>query len=73
LQAESDAPVEFKKWVKKLENECGINIRMGPLDNVKELVAEEMKDLCDGINRGRGSKVDCGESMFWYSLSHSSG
>jgi hypothetical protein len=47
LQAESDAPVEFKKWVKKLENKCGINVRTGPLDNAKELVAEEMKDLCD--------------------------
>jgi hypothetical protein len=47
LQAESDVPVEFEKWVKKLENKCGINIRMGPLDNAKELVAEEMKDLCN--------------------------
>jgi len=43
----SNALIEFRKWVNLMENSTDKNIRMVIFDNVKELVAGQMKELCD--------------------------
>jgi hypothetical protein len=53
LRAKSDAPVEFEKWAKKVENDCGRNLRTVLFDNARELVAGKMKALCDA----RGTRI----------------
>ena len=47
LRAKSDAPAEFEKWVKLMENGTDKNVRTVMFDNAKELVAGRMKELCD--------------------------
>jgi len=42
-----NAPIEFGKWVNLMENSTDKNIRTVIFDNVKELVARWMKELCD--------------------------
>jgi hypothetical protein len=53
LRAKSDAPVEFEKWAKKVENDRGRNLRTVLFDNARELVAGKMKALCDA----RGTRI----------------
>jgi len=43
----SNAPIEFGKWVNLMENGTDKNVRMVIFDNAKELVAGQMKELCD--------------------------
>jgi len=43
----SNAPIEFGKWVNLMENSTNKNIRTVIFDNAKELVAGQMKELCD--------------------------
>jgi len=42
-----DPLIEFGKWVNLMENGTDKNIRTVIFDNVKELVARWMKELCD--------------------------
>jgi len=45
-----DAPAIFKKLVKLMENGTDENVRTVIFDNMKELVAGQMKELCDEHN-----------------------
>jgi len=42
-----DPLIEFGKWVNLMENGTDKNVRMVIFNNVKELVAGWMKELCD--------------------------
>jgi len=42
-----NALIEFGKWVNLMENGTDKNIRTVIFDNAKELVARQMKELCD--------------------------
>jgi len=42
-----NALIEFGKWVNLMENSTDKNVRMVIFDNVKELVAGQMKELCN--------------------------
>jgi len=46
-RVKSNAPIEFGKWVNLMENGTDKNIRMVIFNNAKELVARQMKELCD--------------------------
>jgi len=43
----SNAPIKFGKWANLMENGTDKNIRTVIFDNAKELVARQMKELCD--------------------------
>jgi len=42
-----NAPIEFGKWVNLMENGTDKNVRTVIFNNAKELVARQMKELCD--------------------------
>jgi len=42
-----NAPIKVGKWVNLMENSTDKNVRMVIFNNVKELVARRMKELCD--------------------------
>jgi len=46
-RVKSNAPIEFGKWVNLMENSTDKNIRTVIFNNVKELVAGWMKELCN--------------------------
>jgi len=46
-RVKSDPLIKFGKWVNLMENGTDKNIRMVIFDNVKELVARRMKELCN--------------------------
>ena len=43
----SNAPIEFGKWVNLMENGTDKNVRTVIFNNAKELVAGQMKELCN--------------------------
>jgi len=45
-----NALIEFRKWANLMENSTNKNDRMVIFDNVKELVAGQMKELCNEHN-----------------------
>jgi hypothetical protein len=47
LRAKSDAPVEFEKWVRRMQNGTGRTIKTVMFDNARELVAGRMREFCD--------------------------
>ena len=47
LNAKSDAPIEFEKWVNRLQNGTRKNVSTVMFESAKELVAGRMKELCD--------------------------
>ena len=47
LQAKSDAPVKFEKWLDLLQNRSGKNVKTVMFDNAKEFVAGRMRELCN--------------------------
>ena len=47
LRAKSDAPVEFVKWVKMIENGMDKSVRTVMFHNAKELTTRRMKEFCD--------------------------
>jgi len=47
LRVKSDVPTKFKKWVDLMENRTDKKVRMVMFNNVKELVARQMKELHD--------------------------
>jgi len=42
-----DPLIKFRKWVNLMENSTDKNVRMVIFDNAKELVAGQMKELCN--------------------------
>jgi len=46
-RVKSNAPIEFGKWVNLMENSTDKNVRTVIFDNAKELVAGQMKELCN--------------------------
>jgi len=46
-RVKSDPLIEFRKWVNLMENGTDKNVRMVIFNNAKELVAGQMKELCN--------------------------
>jgi len=46
-RVKSNASIKFGKWVNLMENGTDKNVRMVIFNNAKELVAGQMKELCD--------------------------
>jgi len=47
LRKTKEQQIKFEKWANLMENSTNKNVRMVIFDNVKELVARQMKELCD--------------------------